>query len=203
MQAGGSTHYRLAFGVVAWAAALIVGLSTVWTYSMTPGTDAPHPSTWPAESRLPRAVAVPSLVMFVHPRCTCTRASLVELEAILRQARRPVATTVVFLRPSGADASWDQAPEWRAAARLDHVELRVDWDGEEAHRFGAMTSGQVLLYDATGALRFAGGITGSRGHEGDNLGRRRVLALIDGGATDARDGHVFGCPLHDATGGAL
>ena len=48
--------------------------------------------------------------------------------------------------------------------------LRDD-DGAEARRFGAETSGQTLLYDARGALAFSGGITGARGHAGDNAGR--------------------------------
>ncbi len=56
--------------------------------------------------------------------------------------------------------------------------LRDD-DGAEAKRFGAETSGQTLLYDERGTLAFSGGITGSRGHAGDNAGRASLLALIN------------------------
>ena len=45
---------------------------------------------------------------------------------------------------------------------------------------GATTSGHVLLYDAGGVLRFAGGITDGRGHEGDNAGLDAALALLRG-----------------------
>ena len=72
-----------------------------------------------------------------------------------------------------------------------------DADGVEAARFGAKTSGQALLYAADGRLLFHGGLTPSRGHEGDNEGLRRVTAILDGKA--ARDeSPVFGCSLRDA-----
>jgi hypothetical protein len=65
------------------------------------------------------------------------------------------------------------------------------------------TSGQVLLYDASGRLRFRGGIRPSRGHEGDNTGRRALEALLLGdGAAPPLSTAVFGCPLfhpRDAT----
>ena len=42
------------------------------------------------------------------------------------------------------------------------------------------TSGQVVVYDAKGALLFSGGITAARGHMGDNAGRDRITALLRG-----------------------
>ena len=67
--------------------------------------------------------------------------------------------------------------------------------GTIAASFGAFTSGQVLLYDARrGALRFAGGITGARGHEGANAGRDALQSVLDEGAAKAR-APVFGCSL--------
>ena len=55
-----------------------------------------------------------------------------------------------------------------------------------------------LVYDVDGRLRFAGGITGSRGHEGDNLGLREVLAIIQGRSTsNTLVNSVYGCPLAD------
>ena len=59
--------------------------------------------------------------------------------------------------------------------------LRDD-DGAEARRFGAETSGQTLLYDEHGALLFSGGITGARGHAGDNAGRASLVALLNRGS---------------------
>ena len=38
-----------------------------------------------------------------------------------------------------------------------------------ATEFGALTSGHALLYSTDGSLRFSGGLTDSRGHEGDSF----------------------------------
>lgn len=75
------------------------------------------------------------------------------------------------------------------------------WDdgGLEAKRFGATTSGTVLLYDSEGKLLFQGGVTGSRGHEGDNYGldelRRALTARLPGEDKERIRGAlpVFGC----------
>jgi len=44
--------------------------------------------------------------------------------------------------------------------------------------FGAETSGDVLLYDIHGAIAIQGGITGSRGHAGDNAGENTILFFV-------------------------
>ena len=80
------------------------------------------------------------------------------------------------------------------------VRVLVDVDGREAARFGARTSGTVLVYSPHGALLFAGGITASRGHSGDNLGRDAVVTILDRGQPDRTATPVFGCPLCSSTG---
>jgi len=75
--------------------------------------------------------------------------------------------------------------------------VSVDVDGVEARRFGVATSGSTLLYDAAGNLLFLGGITGARGHSGDNAGMSAVLAGIRTGCADPDQTPVFGCSLLD------
>ena len=67
--------------------------------------------------------------------------------------------------------------------------------GTEARRFGVSTSGQTLLYDNAGALLFAGGITGARAHQGDNDGRRSIVALLNRETPARTATNVFGCSL--------
>jgi hypothetical protein len=71
----------------------------------------------------------------------------------------------------------------------------VDRDGTQASLFGAETSGQVVLYDSHGELKFRGGITQSRGHVGDNAGRSAIEAIVNTGETQLDHTVVFGCPL--------
>jgi hypothetical protein len=47
---------------------------------------------------------------------------------------------------------------------------------------------------------FKGGITASRGHSGDNLGRDAVIDLVTSGVASASSTPVFGCSLQNALG---
>jgi hypothetical protein len=136
--------------------------------------------------------------MLAHPQCSCTRASLAELaETLARAADRPQ-TYVLFLKPEGFSDDWAASDLWRIASALPDVTVVRDDAGIEARRFGVSTSGQMLLYDAAGTLRFAGGITGARAHQGDNDGRRSIVALLNGQTPARRNTNVFGCPLFSA-----
>jgi hypothetical protein len=137
----------------------------------------------------------PTLLMFIHPRCPCTRASLGELEQLLHDCRGRLAAQVFVYRPQSAAPGWEQTDVYRTAASIPGVELRIDHDGAERDRFGARVSGETLLYDAAGRLRFHGGITAGRGHRGDNAGRDALEACVLSGAASKASAPVFGCTL--------
>jgi len=150
---------------------------------------------WPDASILVHTAGQPTLMMLAHPQCSCTPASLAELAEVLARGRVRPRTYVIFLKPQGFSNDWVQSDLWKTAAAIPGVTLVRDDDGREARRFGSETSGQTLLYDGDGVLRFSGGITGSRSHAGDNAGRRSLVALLNGGAPDRAETNVFGCPL--------
>jgi hypothetical protein len=179
-----------------WLSAVAFGLWVVWAYDNRPGRDANAPHRWPAQSTLVPASDRPTLVFVAHPQCTCTRASIEELAEVLARALKPQPKTyVLFLRPSVFETGWEKTDVWRRAATLPHVTVLRDNDGVEARRFGVETSGQTLLYDSRGTLIFSGGITGSRGHAGDNAGEAALVALLTRGQADQSGTSVFGCPL--------
>jgi hypothetical protein len=178
-----------------WLIAAVAGLSVLWKYDNAPGTGANAPARWPSASALARTTGQSTLILLAHPQCTCTPASLAELAEVLARARTRPRTYVLFLKPEGFPNGWVQTDLWRTAASIPGVTLVRDDDGREARRFGTATSGQTLLYDGDGALRFSGGITGSRAHAGDNAGRRSLVALLSGGQPDRAATNVFGCPL--------
>src|SRR4051812_31343380 len=72
---------------VAWFAASGTGLWMLWAWDNQPGTAARAPDQWPAATILARDRGGPTLVMLVHPQCTCSRASLGELAELLARAR--------------------------------------------------------------------------------------------------------------------
>ena len=185
-----------ALGAV-WIAAVCAGLVFMQSYASRPGLAATPPGRWPRVSRLERARDRPTLVMLLHPGCPCSRASVEELDRVLAHAPRVPAVHLVFFRPREVPDGWERTDLWQRAAAIPGVRLWRDDDGVEATRFGAATSGQVLLYDTSGALVFSGGITPSRGHEGDNAGRDTVVALLAGQHAGTGRTPVFGCSLRD------
>jgi hypothetical protein len=181
--------------MVVWLAAAGTGLSALWKYDNAAGAGANAPDRWPDASVLVHTTGEPTLVLLAHPQCSCTPASLAELAEVLARARTRPRTYVLFLRPEGFSNEWVQSDLWKTAAAIPGVVVVRDDEGREARRFGSATSGQTLLYDGAGALRFSGGITGSRSHAGDNAGRRSLVALLSGEAPDRAATNVFGCPL--------
>lgn len=101
------------------------------------------------------------------------------------------ATAVVYVPPGEVEGN-DPRP---AAASIPGVRLIADPRGALARSFGAATSGQTILYAANGDLAFSGGITASRGHEGDSDGAEALLAFLGGRQPKRRSTPVFGCSL--------
>jgi hypothetical protein len=178
-----------------WLIAAVAGLSMLWKYDNAPGVQATAPERWPASSALARTPGQPTLILLAHPQCSCTPASLAELAEVLARASRRPSTYILFLKPEGFANGWEQTGLWKTAASIPGVTLVRDDEGREAQRFGSATSGQTLLYDGDGTLRFNGGITGSRAHAGDNAGRRSLVALLGGERAERAVTSVFGCPL--------
>ena len=161
------------------------------SYQFAPGKAADAPPVWPAASSIPLDPSRPTLVMACHPRCPCTQASLSELERL--QARRPGRFSVHLLMLSPSQLSWEDAAMWRQARSYSWISVWPDPDRQQSSLFGAWTSGQVLLYDPSGRLRFSGGITAGRGHEGENPGMEMLTAALEGGP--ASSAPVYGCSL--------
>jgi hypothetical protein len=191
----GVKRYLWVVLVGVWAAGLAAGFTTLWRYKSTPSlADGIPPPEWPSSARITRAPGQQTLVVFAHPMCPCTRASITVLGKLLPRLGPEVSAWVVVARAAD-DPNWDEAELWDRAASIPGVRVFRDDDGVEAERFHAATSGLTLLYDAAGRLRFAGGITAQRGHEGDSFGPRRIESLVKTGTADRADSPVFGCTL--------
>lgn len=182
-----------------WLSAVGAGIKYLWSYESTPGVAAVAPDRWPAESRIKPAADRATLVMLAHPHCPCTRASIGELARLMTQAQGRVTAYVLFVKPPDFSDGWEQTDLWASAAAIPGVTVVRDDEGVEAGRFGAATSGQTVLYGAEGKLLFSGGITGARGHAGDNAGRTAVVSLLTTAESEQKETPVYGCPLFAGT----
>jgi hypothetical protein len=178
---------------VLWLAVVGVGSGMLWKYSNTPNTDPTPPANWPATATIPRMNGRATLVMFVHPQCSCTSASMSDLAVLMAHCQGLVNAHVIFFRPSGSREDWTHSDLWKAAAIIPDVTVQADEDGREARLFHAETSGHTALYDAQGRLVFDGGITASRGHEGGNDGSEAIVALLHGKTPERAQTPVYGC----------
>jgi hypothetical protein len=191
----------LAFGIV-WVATLTPGFVLLWQYKMQAGEADGAPEVWPVATRIARNRDRATLVLFAHPRCPCTRASLAELARLMAGFTDRVGANVVMLRPPGVGADWDGSDLWRRASEIPGVTIVRDDDGVETARFRASTSGATVLYDIEGRLLFSGGLTSARGHEGESAGLERIRSLLRTGKADRSDAPVYGCSLRQHAGPA-
>lgn len=181
--------------VALWLSVVAGGLAMVAAYDNRPGLSATAVASWPEASRLERTTDRPTLVMVVHPRCDCSRASIAELAELMARASVRPRAYVAILKPTGLPENWDVTGIRQAAMRIPGVKVIRDDAGGEARSFGAKTSGQTFLYDAGGRLVFSGGITAARGHEGDSVGADAVLDVVERHAPRVPETHVYGCDL--------
>jgi hypothetical protein len=175
------------------------GAKLLWDHQTTPGAPGSPPRRWPAASRLEREPGRSTLVLMAHPQCPCTRATIAELSSLVGRLGRRIRVYVLVFKPRDFPPDWERTDVWTSAARIPGVIVRADDDGEEAARFGAATSGHLVLYDSEGRLQFSGGITSARGHRGESPGVERIVTLANGGVADAATSRVFGCALAGGT----
>ncbi len=187
-----------------WLAAVTAGIGALWRYSGTPGESRYALTQWPDGSRLELSTQKPTLIMFLHPHCPCSRATIGELAVLLGRNGGDFATQIVFLQPEDKPATWSNTPLWRAASSLPRVATIEDEGGREGRLFQAETSGETFLFEPGGKLVFHGGMTVARGHSGDNDGLRALVAIREHKAltasptssTPVTSTPVFGCPLN-------
>ena len=186
---------KVVFFSTLWLAAVSFGSFAILKYENRPGETNAALSKWPAQTALPVNQNLPTLVLFAHPKCPCTRATIGELALLMARCSKKVTATVIFTKPKDVDDNWIETGLWRSAAAIPGVTVLRDDAGVEARRFGALTSGDVMLYGRDGRLLFHGGITQARGHAGDNEGRTALALLIEGRPGNTTTTPVFGCGL--------
>lgn len=190
-------NWSVRFGLIAWIATVGGGTLAVTAYSNQAGEAAATSAHAMALAASPGPATTDRhrLFMFVHPHCPCTRAGLRELARIMARCAPQLEATIYLYRPANERDAWTAGATASEAAAIPGVLIRTDPDGKTARHYGAATSGDVRLYDPSNRLRFHGGITAARGHEGDNRGRSAVTSIVLGEATHVDHSPVFGCRL--------
>ncbi|UUO05231.1 hypothetical protein M4951_17835 [Blastopirellula sp. J2-11] len=182
---------------VGWGVAICAAWWSMTAYSYQIDGEAQSIAAWPSDSNLTLADDRPTVLLFLHPRCPCSAASLTELEQAISDtpaARKP-RVLVIATVPTQYDDQWTGASNVERGKRLPNASVVFDIGGVESNKFGVASSGHVMAFASSGDLLFTGGVTESRGHAGNNVGRASLVNALTGAAFPTAKPPVFGCRL--------
>src|SRR5690349_6769442 len=131
----------ISLATTAWVALVAGGLGYLAQYASKAGPASHAPANWPSQAPVPLASGKATLVLFLHPHCPCSRASLREVEKTLAHSGDRLEATVFFLSPSEKSKEWVHSSLWEEASRIPHVVVREDPQGKTSRLFHATTSG--------------------------------------------------------------
>ena len=183
-----------------WACAVLACFAALERHANQRGTVSPLGATWPVGSVLKPGSDKATALIFAHPKCPCTQASIQEFQRIEARHVGAFDTVVLFTVPASDHEDWRSTRLVQQARNLRSAHIFFDPGGREASLFNAAVSGQVLLFAPDGHLLYSGGVTPARGHEGDNAGQaafERALTHLDDPAVSFP---VFGCGLINPVG---
>lgn len=187
----------LTVGAVLWLTAAGWGYTTMVGYSVTPNTVTVAPSQWPAGLDLQVESARPTLVLALHPKCPCSRATVAELANVVARTGGRASLLVLCQQPADAAPGWDKTSLMDDVGRLPGVRVVRDFGGAAALRLGTLTSGEAVLYSPAGQLLFRGGLTPSRGHRGACDAQDALADAILHGTPAPRQFTAYGCPIQN------
>jgi hypothetical protein len=184
----------LAVGATLWFAGITITFCALQRYSMSPGAAHAPDGEIDAFFATHRQPGRPLLVMAIHPLCPCTDASIDELGDLLARSHGSCDALLLQYHPLHGTPEW---PVDTSPRKLGGIAVKVvlDPDGKIAATLGAETSGHVVFMDREGAVRFHGGLTIARGHDGRSPAQDAILEVLAGGRPTLNSAPVFGCAL--------
>ena len=188
----------ITIGLVLWLSVIGCGIVYMGRYEAAAGPKPiSPPEKFPITGSIRQEKNRSTLIFFAHPKCPCSRAGVNELARLMPEVQDRLTVYVVLSKPPGAPEEWADTDLRTSAEAVPGVRVVIDEKETGADLFGARTSGTALLYDPDGNLRFQGGITRSRGMEGDNAGRSAIAALVNSNFSEYSETPIYGCPIRD------
>jgi len=146
--------------MILWFVLGLLAIGGVGRYASVAGPNGRLVDTCPSAIDLTADARRPTPVIFLHPHCSCSCATLNELTRGLVMVREQPQIIVVVSHPADADgAVWCEGSLWRACTTIGDVQRILDPGGALADAFGATTSGHCIVVGTTGRIGYAGGVT--------------------------------------------
>ena len=178
--------------IAIWLVATAYAYSLMMRFDTRPGVAGNPLLRWPATAAVQLAKRQRTLLIFLHPKCSCSRASISQLQNLRKRFPDAFHTELVLWQPPGRSPAWNQL--YRTDSEdLSGTETIADPGGRVAALFDAHTSGYVLLYGAAGNLEYAGGLTPARGVNNEGPGILALERIMSGSTVGVAHQPVFGC----------
>jgi hypothetical protein len=188
------TWLWIALGIV-WCGCALPGWRALLRHAYEPAASGEVVALWPAGAFAADPSAGFRVVLFAHPCCPCTRATLNKLDESLPRIPGGTSIHVIFVTAGLSPADLSGSTLVDMARGLPGVDVRLDDTGDEARRFGAKISGEVLVFDRQGRRVFHGGLTSARGHDGESAAQQQLERTLRGQSYDSYTAPVYGCAL--------
>ena len=163
-----------------WIAPPRAARSTCSSNESRPAARSAVAQVWPERLGLERNAGGFSLVMAVHPKCPCTRASVAELNKLMLGWGRRVHAIALVTKPFELPDLWSESDVTARLREIPNVEVVRDFGGAKADAFGAEQLRADAALRRRGRLVLEGGITALRGHEGPSIGGEALKQLVAG-----------------------
>jgi hypothetical protein len=200
--------YFSIFSVVVWLVAALGAFIYLNYYSTRAGAvgNLPQPERVKEFSSDAKS---PVIMAFIHPKCKCSDATVDELSDLLMNIapeKKPKVVTL-FYYPSEKKADWvTETRLYKKVLEKKDWQIALDQGGVQAYTWGALTSGYIVYMDNQGEIKLHGGITESRGHRGESLGKIDLKKAILNSEVRNQETNVasfaeeptFGCAMHSA-----
>ncbi len=186
-------HKRIYIYVFVWLNLILASIYYMSNYMFKESVESQAPSVFPANNWVKLNTRKNNLVLFLHPHCPCSFATVNELKRVL--ARTDVDLSVVFI---DLDKSYDLSRQelFKQVSQIKAAKIIIDKNNVMTKAFKVYTSGTILAYNKDGGLIFQGGITAGRGEEGDNLAKNKLVQSLK--CQKMSQAQVFGCSLLDS-----
>jgi hypothetical protein len=174
-----------------WLAAVVWLFGQMMGYESQPAPAAVVAQSWPDQTAAQRISGKYSLVVFIHPHCPCSRATLDTISRLITHHEKVLSTTLFFVLPDDVSRDWAKTDLYQRAQELVSAGVKIDSAAIEANRFGGTTSGQALLYSPNGSLVFSGGLTDARGKFGESASEWQINSLLLGDKAQGKNLNVY------------
>src|SRR5438552_1238510 len=106
-----------------WLVAVFVCVYLLALHELTPGRVG-KVGGWPGSHLVALGHGTKTLLVFIHPGCPCTEATMTELRRILDENGNLVRASVLAFRPSAAASNWERTDLYERLVRFPDVKLR-------------------------------------------------------------------------------